>query len=301
MSMSMDKKTRSRTTDAENIYTFNKEDINPSISRVLLNPDVVYRTEPPSNRHRGLTPMMISILSIIYKTSRIAEKRGKKFIGLTMHACQKSFNACGISNDTIRDNIRKLWTQMRFVKRTILASSTGKVNKDDVAYYNINDERFPCKDGTFFMGEEGFGSGNRLWAFHCPEYPFCSGMAKDCIIDNDLKSLRDMLTDSFFAKLTDRIKNWSRSQEEISEMSQNLPDLLRKDTDEFDYFGDFLFDKEKSSFVEKLIIARKKGILKEKIEEIRNEIISMYNRKKDDSDLDGVGKDDVKNTLDCIP
>ena len=236
----------------ENIYNFVPEDFAVTMERALLNPDVKYRMEPASKRHRGLTPMMIALLAFVHKTARLADRRGQKFYGLTQVQYQNAFSACGISNDTVRDNVRKLSKNW-----SLLAKIDVIVDKKPTTYYNINIDRFPCKDGVFLFGEEGDGAGNRFWAIHCPEYPFCSCVPKDCLFIADLDALMGVLQSGFLGVLKTRLKSWTEASNAIKEISLGLPEILRRDTDDRDYFS-MLTDGEVDYFAEMLYKARMK-------------------------------------------
>jgi hypothetical protein len=236
----------------ENIYNFVNEDFAITMERTLLNPDVKYRMEPASKRHRGLTPMMIALLAFVHKTSILSDRRGQRFLGLTQVQYQNAFYTCGISNDTVRDNVRKLSKNWK-----LLAKIDVIIDKKPVTYYNINVERFPCKDGIFLFGEEGTGAGNRFWAIHCPEYPFCSCMPKDCLFIADMEALMNVLKAGFLDTLKKRLESWTRSSNAVKEIADSLPELLRHDTDGQDYFSD-LRDAERDYFAELLYKARLK-------------------------------------------
>ena len=271
--------------DGENIYNFVPEDFAVTMERTLLNPDVKYRMEPASKRHRGLTPMMIALLAFVHKTARLAYHRGQKFYGLTQVQYQNAFSACGISNDTVRDNVRKLSKNW-----SLLAKMDVVVDKKPTTYYNINIDRFPCKDGVFLFDEEGEGAGNRFWAVHCPEYPFCSCVPKDCLFLGDLEALMGVLKSGFLDVLKKRLESWTEVSNAVKEIAGNLPELLRRDDDNRDYFSDFT-DGETDYFAEILYKAKVKDKESRKngskpgehfesmIEEIRARIISYYGSK----------------------
>jgi hypothetical protein len=278
----------------DNVYNFMEDDFASMMNRALLNPDVKYRLEPQSNRHRGLTPMLIALLMFIHKTARLADRRAQKFLGLTLVQYQTAFGKCGIANDTIRDNVRKLWKNFKFLEK-----KDYTVDKKLVTYYNINVKRFPCKDGIFLFGEEGDRAGSRFWAIHCPEYPFCSCMPKDCLFIDDIEALVSVLQSGFLAVLKKRLETWREESKAVKGIQDGLLEILRCDTDKEDYFSDFtpseslyfatklykarLKDKEKGTFDDDGEDDRgdgKKSHYDRVIDDIRKDVIDLYEEER---------------------
>jgi hypothetical protein len=279
----------------ENVYEFSTDDIISLTDRVLLRDDVRYRKEFPSNRHRGLTPMMTGILMINHKARRIAEKRGQRFLGITLYDCQRAFVFCGISNDTIRENTRRLVT-MGFLDKVEVKKD--RKDKKGTTLYHVNSDKFPCKDGMWFLGEVGMSNGTRSWVINCSEYPFCSCLPKDCVIIENLISIRNLLTDNYLEKkikgkpiiepsrtdgflngIKKRFKRWIELEEIEDDIKKNFLKIVGKKGDPAGLF-DILNKTEKNLAIQKLFASRLAGNMDDRVEEIRKETISLYEKEQ---------------------
>ncbi len=231
------------------VYSLDKDDFKKLEEKVLLNDSIKYQQEPSSNRHRGLTPIMISILTYIYKMSLLAKKRNQEFLGLTQYECQTIFGPCDIANDTVRENIKKL-VDLRFLK----VRQVQKSPKSILSYYSINENRFPCKEGAFNYGDDNIDARKLDFGFlsiNCNMYPFCTCLPRDCIMIESLKHLRAMLTDGFINDLEKKMKTWEERDGHVSEMEQAIPDILEDTSPE--HAGKFkLYPNEKRYFAEKI-------------------------------------------------
>lgn len=279
-----------------NVYNFSTDDISNLTQRVFLRNDVRYRNKSPSNRHRGLTPMMIAILMLIHKASRIAEKRGMEFVGLTLYDCQKAFVFCGISNDTVRDNIKRL-VRMGFLRQVIIVKKGKKSLK--MAFYIIDTYKFPCKDGLWLIGETGMNSGTGFFPQHCRFYPFCTGSPIDCKIVEHFTTLRNVLTnksydeerlqedkasgkgDPFMENLRDRLSGWIEDYYEQEKLRSNLPNLLATKEYAPTFFVKNINEDELDYLVWEIIISKKDGTYETKMSEIRNVIIAFQKKKQE--------------------
>jgi len=174
---------------------------------------VQYRERAPSARHSGLRPLMIAILSLIHKASQIARSKGMKFYGLTLYECQNALQECGVSNDTVRDNLRKL-VKLKLLKKV---HHTPKNRKFRYTFYDLNKDTFPCRDGAWIiMDVDGLDVEdemakkmvfNTFYVVNCPDYPYCSLDPSKCRMVSHLRKLRNVI-DQHLNGLEERIKKF---------------------------------------------------------------------------------------------
>jgi hypothetical protein len=175
--------------DEDEIYRQGKDFIRDLEDKVFSK-RALYKQKAPSARHSGLRPLMVSILSLIHKASRIAKQKHKDFYGLTLYECQKAMKMCNVSNHTVRDNLRKL-VKLDLVEKKFVHID-GKNRRDTFFDLKLSDKAVPCKDGAYIIFNEEYGS-KGLFILNCPEYPYCSLRRKDCRIAHHLKTLANML------------------------------------------------------------------------------------------------------------
>lgn len=146
----------------------------------------VYKQKSPSQRHSGIRPIALSILHIIARADRIANKMGIAFIGLSLYDLQKTLGCGNVSNHTVRDNLRKL-VKMGLVEKIYIKK--GNVT----AHYTIGKWVDPCFSGIFVRYNR---KNNTLFSFQCPRYPFCTLKQDDCQVLYYLERMRTDINDA---------------------------------------------------------------------------------------------------------
>jgi hypothetical protein len=150
-----------------------------------------YKEKSPSARHAGLRPMMISLMSLIHRASRLAAKRHKVFYGLTLYECQKAMKICNVSNHTVKQNLQKL-VDLGLVEKKIVKLDGESQER---VFYSLKEtaDSYPCQDGAYvIVNSKGIGS-KGLFVLNCPSYPHCSLRKKDCRIEVHLRRLAQVL------------------------------------------------------------------------------------------------------------
>jgi hypothetical protein len=257
----------------KNIYKFKKDDVKKQHDRVKLDENIISKIESPSSRHRGLPPIMTAILSMIHRASRIAEKRGEEFIGLTLFECQTIFNPCNISPDTIRENMRKLWKNLNMLKQT----KVRKTEKTVLIYYNINRNKFPCKDGTFLLSDDEGIAGSFMFPVGCQYYPFCACNPTNCNIVDQLSKLRDLLVKlGDFKSIKAKIDKWQVIENDISSIEEHFFDHVKETGIIRDEYLRELSDAEVRYHAERLYAAKETNRFSVEANRIRKEIIELF-------------------------
>jgi len=197
----------------DNIYRIDKT-FYEGKKQQIRGQEIEYRKRPPSARHSGLRPLMVALLSLIHKASQIAIHRDMEFFGLTLYECQNALSECGVSNDTVRDNLRKL-TKLKLLKKKHHKPDKKKFR---YTFYNINKETFPCRDGVWIIMDVDDESGgdtlmmdpaSTFFVINCNDYPFCSLDPEHCKMESNLRRLRGVL-DQHLHGLENRITQFNK-------------------------------------------------------------------------------------------
>lgn len=170
----------------DSVYRQTREFVD-DLEEKTLSKKIRYKEIPPSARHRGLTPLMVSLLSIIHKAYRIAGKLQKDFYGLTLYECQKAVKSCNISNHTVRDNLKKL-VRLRLLQKNVVVSKSTKHT-----CYNLQEPE-ECINGAWVIwNKDSYSPEEVYFVLNCPSYPHCSMEKRDCMMVHHLNKLQRIL------------------------------------------------------------------------------------------------------------
>lgn len=169
------------------MYRQSEEEID-DLKNNIMEKKILYKEKAPSARHMGLKPLRIALLTLIFKSSRVAKKIHRDFYGLTLYECQKAMRMCNVSNHTIRDNLIKL-VKMGLLKKNHMKIE-GRPSK--YTFYDLDESPLPCQDGAYLIWNRVVGKSG-FYVISCPSYPHCSLRKEDCKILHHLRGLLNIL------------------------------------------------------------------------------------------------------------
>jgi len=180
----------------------------------------------------GFNPLMISIINILNLGREDAKEEKIIFPGFSNYHIEKMFCRNWISNETIYENIYKLY-RMNFLLRLVYDDDVRPLNTKNQYYFDLNEHRFFCLDGYYIFYYSEATSIYKVFNGLCHNHHFCERTLcnQNCVLLTHIKNLLTILNlpqnKNFFSYFENKLKQWNDDREHFDQYFSFFSEFIK--------------------------------------------------------------------------